>query len=57
MTRSKFKAERISDAMAEPFASAEGDLRLGASVGIVFEGAGDADALLSAADAAMYAVK
>lgn len=53
-------AERIQAAMAEPFASEAGDLRLGVSVGMVLEGAGDAadaDAMLSAADAAMYAVK
>jgi diguanylate cyclase (GGDEF)-like protein len=50
-------AERIQIAMAEPFASGAGDLHLGVSVGMVLEGAGDADAMLSAADAAMYAVK
>jgi diguanylate cyclase len=50
-------AERIQTAMAEPFASGAGDLHLGVSVGMVLEGAGDADAMLSAADAAMYAVK
>jgi len=50
-------AERIQAVMAEPFASGAGNLRLGVSVGMVLEGAGDADALLSAADAAMYAVK
>lgn len=50
-------AARIQAAMAEPFASGAGNLRLGVSVGMGLEGAGDADALLSAADAAMYAVK
>jgi diguanylate cyclase (GGDEF)-like protein/PAS domain S-box-containing protein len=53
-------AQEVCRALARPFPLEAGEVRIGASVGIVLSpqcGAASGDALLAAADAAMYAAK
>lgn len=51
-------AARIVDALGQPFRIGEHDIDLGASVGCVLAGPGDApDAVIAAADAALYEAK
>jgi diguanylate cyclase (GGDEF)-like protein len=50
-------AQRFLDLLAEPVRADEHRLRIRASVGIAADPAGDPDALLRSADAAMYSAK